>query len=180
MSEQNNQLKLSFAQLLILLGLQVALLSGAFYVGARFGSQWMSATNSTSKPQKDQEVAKLFPTAVDGVAEVKDPAAAANPNNYNTPFDKSAGAVFRIKSSENSAYTLQMGSYPDESAAAQVVEHWKQKGYMAYLSVEDIPDKGKWYRVNVGNFGDESSASKYAKNIKEKENVDPQVVLTEQ
>ncbi len=180
MNEQNNQLKLSFAQLLILLGLQVALLSGAFYVGARFGSQWMSASTTTKITAKDQEVAKLFPSATDSATEVKDPNTEANPNNYNTPFDKSAGAVFRIKSSENSAYTLQMGSYPDESAAAKVVDHWKNKGYMAYLSVEDIPDKGKWYRVNVGNFGSEVSASEYAKNIKEKENVQPQVVLTEQ
>lgn len=179
MNEQNNQLKLSFAQLLILLGLQVALLSGAFYVGARFGSQWMTAS-APEKNLKDQEVAKLFPSATDSAAEAKDPNAEVNPNNYNTPFDKSANAVFRIKSSENSAYTLQMGSYPDESAAAQVVDHWKNKGYMAYLSVEDIPDKGKWYRVNVGNFGSEVSASEFAKNIKEKENVQPQVVLTEQ
>ncbi len=180
MSEQSNQLKLSFAQLLILLALQVALLSGTFYIGARFGSRWLSAENVVVS-QKDQEVSKLFPKVQEGtVTEVPSDIHSDKPTTYTTPFDKSPGTVFRIKSSENSAYTLQIASYPDESAAAQVIDHWKKKGYMAYLSVEDIPDKGKWYRVNVGNFGDEESASKYAQNIKEKENVQPQVVVTEQ
>lgn len=180
MSENSNQLKLSFAQLLILLALQVAFLSGAFYIGARFGSHWMNA-GAAGVSQKDQEVAKLFPKVQEGtVTEIKNDSPSDKANSYTTPFDKSPGTVFRIKSSENSAYTLQIASYPDESAAVQVVDHWKKKGYMAYLSVEDIPDKGKWYRVNVGNFGDEEAASKYAKNIKEKENVEPQVVVTEQ
>lgn len=177
MSENSNQLKLSFAQLLILLGLQVALLSGAFYIGARFGSNWMTSSNSSS-PKKDQEVANLFPKAEENTPEVKTDENAPK-NNFNTPFGKAEGTVFRIKSSQNSAYTLQVASYPEEAAATQVIEVWKKKGYMAFLSVEDIPDKGKWYRVNVGNFGDEESASKFAKNIKEKENVEPQVVPTE-
>ncbi len=180
MSEQSNQLKLSFAQLLILLGLQVALLSGAFYVGARFGSHWMSSVAQVPV-QKDQEVAKLFPKADEAAnSTVKtDTPDANNPGNYNTPFDKMKGTVFRIKSSQNSVYTLQVASYPDENSAGQVVDQWKKKGYMAFLSVEDIPDKGKWYRVNIGNFGDEESATKFAKNIKEKENIEPQVVMTE-
>lgn len=183
MSENSNQLKLSFAQLLILLGLQVALLSGAFYVGAKFGSRWMAPTATSSPVQKDQEVAKLFPKEDEAnVPGVKADAPAADNNDsgtYKTPFDKMKGTVFRIKSSQNSAYTLQVASYPDENAASQVVDQWKKKGYMAFLSVEDIPDKGKWYRVNIGNFGDEESANKFAKNIKEKENIEPQVVLSE-
>ncbi len=180
MSEQSNPLKLSFAQLLILLALQVAILSGAFYIGARFGSHWMNASVASVAP-KDLEVAKLFPKSAENQnTEIKNGNTTAGANNYNTPFDKSAGTVFRIKSSQNSVYTLQVASYPDESAATQVIDVWKKKGYMAFLSVEDIPDKGKWYRVNVGNFGDEESASKFAKNIKEKENVEPQVVTTEQ
>lgn len=179
MSENSNQLKLSFAQLLILLALQVAILSAAFYVGARFGSRWMNPSLA-SVPQKDLEVAKLFPKADETLNTASQTDTAATGNTYNTPFDKSAGTVFRIKSSQNAVYTLQVASYPEEAAAAQVVDIWKKKGYMAFLSVEDIPDKGKWYRVNVGNFGDEEAASKYAKNIKEKENVEPQVVTTEQ
>ncbi len=179
MIDSSKQLKLSFAQLLILLGLQVALLSGAFYVGAHFGSRWMNSAGTLSV--KDQEVAKLFPKAEDAAANEAKNASnpAATGNTYTTPFDKSAGTVFRIKSSTNSAYTLQVASYPDESAAAQVVDQWKKKGYMAFLSVEDIQDKGKWYRVNIGNFGDEESAKTFAKNIQEKENVNPQVVMTE-
>jgi len=179
MSESQSQLKLSFAQLLILLAMQVGLLAGAFYLGAHFGSGWTSAPSAAKSPQKDPGVASLFPQAQEAAPSEAKPENAGGPSNYATAFDKSPGTVFRIKSSENSAYTLQIASYPDEGAASQVVDHWKKKGYMAFLSVEDIPDKGKWYRVNVGNFGDEESASKFAKNIKEKENVEPQVVLSE-
>ena len=96
-----------------------------------------------------------------------------------TPFDKSSATVFRIKSSANSEYTVQVASYPEEAAAVQVVDDWKKKGYMAFLSVEDVPDKGKWFRVNVGNFGDEPSAQNFAKTIEEKEHITPQVVVNE-
>lgn len=184
---QNNQKKVQFSlvELVVLVVLQISLLSGAFYIGTKFGSS--SPRISTKGPIQDQEVARLLPQAENPSPDLKKEGEEIKQEKVEgegekksfTAFDKSAATVFRIKSSANSEYTLQISSYPDEIAAVQVVEEWKKKGYMAFLSVEDIPDKGKWYRVNVGNFGDEKSAEEFAKKLQEKENVEPRVVVNQ-
>ena len=168
---------MSFIQLLVLLGVQVALLSGSFYLGTRFGGHlW----NPAKAPVKDIDLAKLLPAGGSLIMDGKEEKAAPSEVRPSaTPFDKSSTTVFRIKYSANSEFTVQVASYPEEAAAVQVVDDWKKKGYMAYLSVEDVPDKGKWFRVNIGNFGDEPSASNFAKKIEEKEHITPQVVVNE-
>ncbi len=184
MSEDRKKIQFSLIELVVLLVLQIALLSGAFYLGTKFsGSQRIS----TKGPIQDQEVAKLLPQAESISPEVKQELEGTKEEKVEgnvekktfTAFDKSTSTVFRIKSSANSEYTLQIASYPDEIAAVQVIEEWKKKGYLAFLSVEDIPDKGKWYRVNIGNFGDEKSAEDFAKKFQEKENVEPRVVMNQ-
>jgi cell division septation protein DedD len=128
---------------------------------------------------KDEDLARLMPSAGTVVEEKEEKVAPSEAKPTATPFDKSPATVFRIKSSSNSEYTVQVASYPEEAAAVQVVDDWKKKGYMAFLSVEDLPDKGKWFRVNVGNFGDEPSAQSFAKTIEENEHITPQVVVNE-
>lgn len=175
-NSENKNLQFTFTQLLLFLLVQVAFLGGAFYLGTKFGSS--GSVLSEKKPiQKDTELSNLLPQQNQENTTTPE-SLPASKKNLNT-FEKS-NTVVRIKSSANSEYTLQIASFPEESSAIQVVNEWKQKGYMAYLSVEDIPDRGKWYRVNIGNFGDEESANEFAKKIKEKESVTPQVVLTEQ
>ncbi len=186
MSEKNPQpLQLSFLQLMILLILQVSLLGGSFYLGTRWGSREVSGPYVSREGIQDQDLARLLPAAAEGARPVE--AAISNLQNSesptsrpsSTPFDRSSSTVFRIKSSSNSEYSVQIASYPDEAAAIRVVDEWKRKGYMAFLSVEEVPDRGKWYRINLGNFGDEKSAQDYARTIEEKEHVTPQVVLSE-
>ncbi len=183
MSDSQKKIQFSLVELVVLVVLQISLLSGAFYIGTKFGSS--SPRISTKGPIQDQEVARLLPQAESPSPDLKKEGEEVKQEKVEgerksfTAFDKSAASVFRIKSSANSEYTLQISSYPDEVAAVQVVEEWKRKGYMAFLSVEDIPDKGKWYRVNVGNFGDEKSAEEFAKKLQEKENVEPRVVVNQ-
>ena len=166
----------NFPQLLILLALQLLLLGGSFYLGTK----WSGPSKRISKgPIQDQEVAHLLPQAKPLSEEKEEKKESPGGQKSFTPFDKSASAVFRIKSSSNSEYTLQIASYPDELAAVQVIEEWKNKGYIAFLSVEEIPDKGKWYRVNIGNFGDQKSAQEFSKQFQEKENIVPQVVVNQ-
>jgi len=171
MSDNSTAIRFNFGQLLILLVLQVILLGGAFFLGSRFPS-------GGEKKKVDVQLQSLKPDAESPTLALAEPKAETAP--VKTPFDRASTTVFRIKSSANSEYTLQIASYPDEAAAIQVVDNWKKKGYMAFLSVEEIPDKGKWYRVNVGNFGEEKAAQDYAKAIQQKENITPQVIVTEQ
>ncbi len=167
-----NSFKLSFNQLLVFTLLQIVLLVGAFYLGTRY--------SSSKGPTRDEALNKLFPGAPESVnSEATGKTEDEKSRVSSTPFDKSSATVFRIKSSANSGFTVQVASFSDESSATQVVETWRKKGYLAFLSVEDIPDRGKWFRVNVGNYGDEESAQSFAKKIEEKEHITPQVVTNE-
>jgi cell division septation protein DedD len=89
------------------------------------------------------------------------------------------GAI-RIKSSEKGRYSLQVGSYPERAEAAQRVETWKGKGYPAYLTVADIPGRGRWYRVRIGGFGTREEAARYLNEFSSRESANALVVMSEQ
>lgn len=84
----------------------------------------------------------------------------------------------RVKSAHNSKYTVQVGSFPTPEEASSSVEKWKQKGYDAFMSVAEIPNRGTWYRVRVGSFGNKQDAQSYVQQIKTKEKILALVVLT--
>lgn len=187
---ESKYVRLTFLQLLLFLLFQSALLGGAFYLGMRFPLLSNSTTTVSSAPVqpkpalKDAELAQLLPNAkTANNTEDADTNPSSPPFTFQpTPAKKNLNSntgVLKIKSSSNSGFTLQIASYPEEEVASKVVEAWKKKGYLAFLSVEDLEDKGKWYRVNVGNFGDETSAQDMAREIQKKENVIPQVVASE-
>lgn len=180
MSEKQNSISITAPQLLILLFLQLSITFGAFYLGLRWGVKGGVAEQTEKNAVvSNPDLAALMPGASSEKNSDTSAAPSATDKNYNTAFDKSSSAVFRIKSSANSEYSLQIASFPQEEAAIEVVNAWKRKGYLAYLSVQDIPEQGKWYQVRVGNYGDEESAKKEAQKIEEKEQVAPQVVSTQ-
>ena len=180
MSEKQNTITISGLQLLLLLGLQLSMTFGAFYLGLRWGSKGASLGQvEKNAAVANPDLAALMPGSSTENTNSQNAASVPNDKNYNTAFDKSNSAVFRIKSSANSEYSLQIASFPQEDAAIEVVNSWKRKGYLAYLSVQDIPEQGKWYQVRIGNYGDEEAAKKEAQKIEEKEKVTPQVVSTQ-
>lgn len=73
---------------------------------------------------------------------------------------------------ENARYTIQIGSYNNVDEAHTMVTHWQEKGYPAYLTSADIPEKGRWYRVRVGGFENKELAQTYLDEFKHKEGVD--------
>lgn len=94
--------------------------------------------------------------------------------------EMAAGAI-RIKSTENAKYSIQVGSYQQMSEANEMVEHWKGRGYPAFMMIADIPNRGRWYRVRVGGFATREDASRYLAKLRVKENVsDALIVLNEQ
>lgn len=60
------------------------------------------------------------------------------------------------RQSEDTArpYILQVASMKDGAAAAAMVDRLKLRGYPAYRESIEIPDKGLWYRVRVGEYND--------------------------
>lgn len=63
---------------------------------------------------------------------------------------------------DKGAYTVQVGSYPNETAAKERVESLKKMGFTgAFFSAKDLGGaSGTWFRVWVGSYPDYASAKK--------------------
>jgi cell division septation protein DedD len=75
-------------------------------------------------------------------------------------------------------YSIQVGSFPTLEDATKASNVWKAKGYHAFLSAGQIPNKGTWYRVRLGTFPSRESAEKFLERLKEKEKTSGLVVLS--
>lgn len=69
-------------------------------------------------------------------------------------------------------YTVQVGSYTDPNEAHLMQNHWKEKGYPAYLVSADIPDRGRWYRVRLGGFDTREEATQFLEAFKQQEGIE--------
>ena len=50
------------------------------------------------------------------------------------------------------SYTINVGSFRERERADRFVLQLKEKGVEAFRWEIDLPDKGKWHRVSIGNF----------------------------
>lgn len=73
-------------------------------------------------------------------------------------------------------YTLQLGSFDSESAALTLQENFKKSGYSARLKAEEIPEKGRTYRVYLGNYTSAEEAEASLKRIQKNHGVVPIIV----
>ena len=55
-------------------------------------------------------------------------------------------------------YTIQVASFKDSKAADEIVAKLRKKGYPAYRTSSNIPEKGIWHRVRIGFFKDKAEA----------------------
>lgn len=80
---------------------------------------------------------------------------------------------------ESARFAVQVGSYPNADEAHAMVSQWKAKGYSAYLTSADIPNKGRWYRVRLGGFDNKEQAQVYLSKLQTQEHVEAFVVTNE-
>ncbi|MBU1181365.1 MAG: SPOR domain-containing protein [Proteobacteria bacterium] len=57
-------------------------------------------------------------------------------------------------------FTVQTSSGKDKKGVEKTVKTLINKGYPAYMTMSEIPGKGTWYRVRVGEFKDKKEAEK--------------------
>jgi cell division protein FtsN len=57
-------------------------------------------------------------------------------------------------------FTVQTSSGKDKKGAEKTVKTLINKGYPAYMTISEIPDKGTWYRVRIGEYKDRREAQK--------------------
>ena len=70
---------------------------------------------------------------------------------------------------QSSKYSLQLGSYKVRSQAEELERELKSKGYNAYILEANIPEKGIWYRVKIGDYGDLEEVRQMAVDLQKKE-----------
>ena len=68
--------------------------------------------------------------------------------------------------SGNGDYTVQVASFSEIDSARDLENSLKSKTYPAYIKVAQIPGKGTWYRVRVGEFNTKNDALSFAENLK--------------
>lgn len=66
-------------------------------------------------------------------------------------------------------YTVQIGSFQEESKAKQIVDSLKSKGYPVFIKQVDIPGEGTRYRARVGTFKTREDAGLYGDDLKNRE-----------
>ena len=80
------------------------------------------------------------------------------------------------KSAPKGKFAIQVGSYQTAVDAAASVKRWKEKGYAAFMTVGEIPEKGTWYRVRIGGFSNRKNAAAFLSRFKSKEKTSGLVV----
>lgn len=64
-------------------------------------------------------------------------------------------------------FTVQIAALRDSKLAGEMVEQFKKKGHIAYMSVGKIPENGIWYRVRIGAFRNRDEAGGTLSRLKE-------------
>ena len=64
-------------------------------------------------------------------------------------------------------FTIQVASFQDKARTETVANGLKQKGYQPVISPKELPEKGTWYRVFVGDFDTEKEAKSLLDKLKE-------------
>ncbi len=109
-------------------------------------------------PPADAKLAKPKPSAEQAKPPAKTVKATAQPS-------AAKGATVKGQADKGS-FTIQVASTKDEASADRMVVKLRMKGYPAYQSRADIPEKGIWYRVRVGPYAKRQIAEPVLKRLK--------------
>jgi cell division protein FtsN len=55
-------------------------------------------------------------------------------------------------------YTLQLSSFQEKDEAAEFMQALAEKGYQTYLISAEVPGRGLWYRVRLGDYATHGDA----------------------
>lgn len=67
------------------------------------------------------------------------------------------------------AYAIQVASFTNKKGAEGLSQKLKRKGYDAYVTAGEVPEKGTRYRVRIGHYPNRAEAQKAAERIQEAE-----------
>ncbi len=59
---------------------------------------------------------------------------------------------------QSEGFAIQVYSFQDQKRAHAALANLQSSGYVAYIVISDLGEKGTWYRVRVGGIADEAQA----------------------
>ncbi len=92
---------------------------------------------------------------------------------------KDSGTKTVTRTKTGGMFTLQVASYREKGEADALADRLSQKGYGAFVVPADVPGKGKWFRVRVGEFRTKREAGTFGEDLKRKERYIKSVYVTE-
>jgi len=131
-------------------------------------------THATAKTEKHAETKTT--THVVAAKPVEKEVKEISTHDANNERDiASVPAKVNSMTAASAQYTVQIGSYPEETEAKKVSESLVARGYKANTVPADV--KGKtWYRVQVGMFRTVAEAQDYKKELMEKNKLTSAIV----
>jgi cell division protein FtsN len=97
-------------------------------------------------------------------------------NNHRTDASRKSKPPRLSKDTESEKnLTIQAASFKDPKDADQMVKKLRDKGYPAYKIIGVVPERGVWYRVRIGDYGNKTEAAAMLKRLK-KEGYEPYLV----
>lgn len=84
--------------------------------------------------------------------------------------------MVRFKSSGNTKFTIEVNHYFDEVMASQEITKLKQKGYEAFLVIDQQRSGVPQYSVRVGSFGDRRMAEQLSVKMSNEQGLELRVV----
>ena len=70
------------------------------------------------------------------------------------------------------AYSVQVKSTQEREDANRFAARLRDRGYAPYVQTVELPGRGTWYRVRVGNFDSRDAASRYLADFKRETKID--------
>ena len=86
--------------------------------------------------------------------------------NLGSNTAKASKARQKDKKETNKNLTIQVASFKDSKDADELVAKLGKRGYPAYRTSSNIPEKGIWHRVRTGYFKDKAEAGSILNKLK--------------
>ncbi|HEX3035878.1 MAG TPA: lytic transglycosylase domain-containing protein [Thermodesulfobacteriota bacterium] len=126
----------------------------------------LAAKKTADKPKGSQKETELYDEDIEGGILL---ASANETLTLGTGRINDSTGIALKALSERERFTVQVASFPDVQQAEELKKHLKSKLYPAFIQKVELPDKGTWYRVRVGNFKTKKEATIYGNAIKNTE-----------
>lgn len=90
-----------------------------------------------------------------------------------------SGEIAPVPTEKDGEYALQIVSYERSDPAHAFAKGLRARGYRAFVTGTEVPDRGHYYRVRIGFFGSRSEADLYRRKFEQQEHMNAIVVRKE-